>query len=301
MSIVEKAIDRLRKSRALEGPPRLTVRHPPGRHAEDSERIDRVAPPPVRAPSKHIAVDLAALRTAGGIVAVEHEARIRDEFRRIKRPLLAQVDVPPLGDHGPPNLILIVSSMPGEGKTFTAVNLAMSIASEPDRTALLIDADIPRPSVTTMFGLQGEPGLVDVLLNEELTLGDVIVATDIPGLSVIPAGQAVENAAELLASRRMQGLAQQLALERSRVVLIDTPPLLARSEAGALVKLAGQTVLVVQADATQQRAVRSSLQLLEGVPNISLVLNRCARLFGFDYYYDFYGDSYGEPKALPKP
>ncbi len=302
MSIVERAIDRLRKSRSLESPPRLTVRHAPGpRPDELGRRPEPVVPPRIRVPSKQVAVDFVALRAAGAIVAEEHGARIRDEFRRIKRPLLAQVDVPPVGEHGPPNVILVVSSMAGEGKTFTAVNLALSIASEPDRTALLIDADIPRPSVTRMFGMQGEPGLVDVLLKEELALGDVMVATDIPGLSVLPAGQAVEHAAELLASRRMQSLVQQLALERSRIVIIDTPPLLARSEAGALVKLAGQTVLVVQADVTEQRAVKNSLQLLEGVPNVSLVLNQCARTFGFDYYYDFYGDTPSEPKALPKP
>ncbi len=301
MSIVEKAIDRLRQSRALEGPPRLTVRHPPGKHAEEPERSYHASLPPVLAPSKHTAVDFAALRAAGGIVPEEHDARIRDEFRRIKRPLLSHIDTPPAGDHGPPNLILVVSSMPGEGKTFTALNLAMSIASEPDRSALLIDADFPRPSVTKMFGLQGEPGLVDALLNEALSLTDVIVATDIPGLSILPSGKPVENAAELIASRRMLGFAQQLAAERSRVVLIDTPPLLARSEAVALVKLAGQTILVVQADVTEQRAVKNSLQLLEGVPNVSLVLNQCARAFGFDYYYDFYGEPYSEPKALPKP
>jgi exopolysaccharide/PEP-CTERM locus tyrosine autokinase len=215
---------------------------------------------------------------------------VAEDFRLIKRPLLRNArggDETPAIHHG--NLIVVTSAMPGEGKTYCAVNLAMSIAMEMDMTVLLVDADVARPSVLKVLGLPPQPGLMDLLLRDKAGLADVILKTNVPTLSILPAGRANKHATELLASRSMGRLLTEIA-ERyaDRIVIFDSPPLLMTTEASVLASHMGQVLMVVEAGRTSQHAVKEALRHLEQCAHVSLVYNKSTAFAASDYddYYD---------------
>ncbi|MFQ5467857.1 MAG: XrtA-associated tyrosine autokinase, partial [Kiloniellaceae bacterium] len=176
----------------------------------------------------------------------------------------------------PNNLIMVTSAKPGEGKTFTAINLAISIALERDFTVLLIDADFSRPNILQVLGLEAKKGLIDVLENPAVDLSDVLIRTNIDKLTVLPAGGAHDLSTELLASLRMRDIVQDIARRyRDRIVIFDSPPVLVTSEACVLATHVGQVVFVVEADKTPKSAVREALDLLDAGTRVGLVLNRC--------------------------
>lgn len=284
MSIVEKAIDKHRRagdSKAAD---------------DDSAIVDvngRKATAVLKRPAKgagEVELDHEVLAREGvtpfGPVA-EH---IADEFRRLKRPLLAQVFRPGTEDEvrDRSNLVMISSALAGEGKTFTAMNLAMSIALERDRTVVLVDADVAKPHVSRLLGIDDQPGLLDLLKDETLDLSEVLLQTDMPALKVIPAGQRDRYATELLASQRMEEITQELG-ERypDRIILFDSPPLLQTAEAPVLAGLMGRVLLVVHAGQTPQNAVTASAELVGAIP-IDLVLNKSRVRHGGDYYSGYY-------------
>jgi exopolysaccharide/PEP-CTERM locus tyrosine autokinase len=243
--------------------------------------------------SRTVTVDVQRLAGVGIAVATPGQdadrqvhARITEEFRRIKRPLL--INAFEQGPGTPPggNLVMVTSAVAGEGKTFCSVNIAMSIAMERDRRVLLVDADLQRPSVTQVLGISGDRGLVDLLEDPSLDLSEVLLQTDIPRLSVLPAGKRHSYGTELLASDAMKGLVAGLS-ERypDRLVLFDSPPLLAATQAVVLAELAGQIVVVVAAGGTPQEAVTEALALLDTKKPVGLVLNRYPRMFQPEYYY----------------
>ena len=215
------------------------------------------------------------------------------EFRRIKRPLIAKAfgkgEDNPI-DRG--HLIMVTSALPSEGKTNTAINLARSIAMERNYTVLLIDADAAMGSLSRMYSLRDQPGLTDLLLDNTLDPGDVMVRTDFPDLVVLPSGQSHHHTAELLASDEMEVLLNELASRYSdRILVFDTPPLLATAEAPLLAKHVGQVVVVVEADKTRQHVVQNALQELDQSKEIGLVLNKCRTKlhthgdYGYGYNY----------------
>ena len=186
------------------------------------------------------------------------------------------------------NLIVVTSALPGEGKTYCAVNLAMSIAMEMDSTVLLVDADVARPSVLKVLGLPPGPGLMDVLLGEQADLSDVILKTNIRTLSVVPAGRADKHATELLASRSMSRLLADIAGRYAdRIVIFDSPPLLLTTEASVLAAHMGQVVMVVEAEHTTQHAVKEALQRIQHCPNVNLIYNK-SRATADAKYYGYY-------------
>jgi receptor protein-tyrosine kinase len=188
---------------------------------------------------------------------------------------------------------MVTSSLPGEGKTYAAVNLALSVAMELDNRVLLVDADVARPAVLERLGLPPSPGLLDVLTKPELDLSEVLLRTNVERLSVLPAGAAQARATELLASEAMNALLDELAARYSdRIILFDAPPLLVSTESRALATQVGQVLLVVEADRTSQGAVRQSLAMLEGCPVVMSVLNKCERSEHGEYYgqYGQYGE-----------
>jgi len=210
------------------------------------------------------------------------------QFRQIKRPLVANA----LGRGTPqlPNgqLIMLASALPGDGKTFTSVNLALSLAMEKDVRILLVDADVAKPHISKIFGVEGEPGLLDVLRDEHVDVESVIMSTDVPGLSILPAGRASETATELLASPRMEAVVARLgSIDAMRIVLFDSPPLLLTTESRALAGQVGQIVLVVAAGVTPQQAVLDALELLGERKSIGLVLNQSeeGEQAGYHRYY----------------
>ena len=215
-----------------------------------------------------------------------------DEYRRIKRPLLSNAfgKTASLLEKG--NLILVTSSIPGEGKTHTAINLALSIAHEQDHTVLLIDCDVTRYGTSRMLGIDDRPGLVDILENN-VSVGDAILRTDIPALSLISAGNQHDFVTELLASKRMSEFVSEIG-ERydDRVVIFDGPPLLPTPQAQVLTSLVGQVVFVIEAGKTPQTVVEEALGMISDEQATGLVMNKSE---GFSarsgYYYGYYDEA----------
>jgi exopolysaccharide/PEP-CTERM locus tyrosine autokinase len=213
-----------------------------------------------------------------------------DEFRRIKRPLLSNAfgKSASLLERG--NLILVTSSIPGEGKTFTAMNLALSMAYEQNHTVLLIDCDVGRFATSRMLGIDDKPGLVDLLVNSDFSVGDAILRTDIPTLSLISAGKQHEFVTELLASRRMSELMSEIG-ERydDRVIIFDGPPMIPTPQTQILASLVGQVVFVIEAGKTPQAVVEEALKMVPEEQATGLVMNKSRGIAARSkYYYGYY-------------
>ncbi len=300
MSIIEKALEKQRELHGETAPqpvPGESVADQLAAQPADEAQARREGEPardPLTRGSRHVQLDLVRLERFGVLTPNKATSATAEELRLIKRPLLVNA----FGDGGVMvergNLIMVTSALPGEGKTFTSANLAMSMAMELDRTVLLVDADVAKPSVTRLFGIQAEKGLVDVLVDPSLQLPDVLLRTDVPKLTLLPAGSRVHHSTEILASDAMRRLAQELSQRYAdRVVIFDTPPLLAASQASVLARLMGQIVLVVEADRTPQHIVQDALSHLDSTEVVGLVLNKTSQRRATDYY-GYYGyGSYG--------
>lgn len=214
-----------------------------------------------------------------------------DEYRRIKRPLLANAfgKSSSLVDQG--NLILVTSSIPGEGKTHTAANLALSLALEKDHTVLLVDCDINKYGISRLFGISDKPGLVEVLEGDSLSIGDVLLSTDIPNLCLIGAGKGNGFVTELLASQKMVTFVSELANRyEDRVIIFDGPPLLPTPQTQVLAGLVGQVVFVIETGKTPQMLVKEALEMIPREKATNLVMNKSEGLSGRGgYYYGYYG------------
>ena len=213
---------------------------------------------------------------------------IAEEFRHIKRQLIENVfrKNNPI-KHG--NLIMVTSAIPGEGKTFCAINLAMSIAMEMDHTVLLVDADVARPSIPRYLGIEAEAGFMDLLLNSKADLSSVMLNTNIERLRLLPSGRSHKRSTELLASQAMSNLLNEIATRYSdRIVIFDSPPVMLTSEARTLANQMGQIVLVVAAESTTQHGVKDALNRIGSNPNISLVYNKARDFPGMGYYGRYY-------------
>jgi len=228
--------------------------------------------------------------TAGGLLPPPELAlQVADEFRKIKRPLLANAANKDL-QSAQANIIMIASSLPGAGKTFCSVNLAVSISLERELNVLLVDADVAKPHISRAFGLRDAPGLIDLLLDEGRDVGSVLVRTDLNDIQVLPAGQHHPQATELLASERMSLIVHELAVRYpDRIILLDSPPLLITSEAQALATQVGQIALVVEAGQTSQQMLAQTIEALDKEKAINLVLNKTRRWSGSGYYGGDYG------------
>jgi exopolysaccharide/PEP-CTERM locus tyrosine autokinase len=259
-------------------------------NTQQSQIINEVgAPPKEMRPVKQVEINLVRLDQLGMVTPEGDRTPIAEDFRIIKRPLINKAFDKEAGAVDKSNLIMITSSLPKEGKTFCAINLAMSIAMERDHTVLLIDADVARPSILNTLGLQSEAGLMDLLLDEKLDVADVILKTNVDTLSIIPAGRSHKHATELLASQTMSSLLSEISKRYpDRIVIFDSPPLLLTSEAHVLASQMGQIVMVVEAETTTQNAVKEALHQLEGCANVSLIYNKTkdfAGLEDYGYYY----------------
>lgn len=219
-------------------------------------------------------LDLDHLRANGFLVAGHQQLELSEQMRVIKRPLIAQA----LGDEsdGRRRLIMVASALPGEGKTFFAANLALSLAMEIDGNVLLVDADVVRPSLGRTLRLsEGAAGLMDVLAGSA-DLADAIVRTNVPKLSVLPAGAPRADSTELLASAAMARLLDELSSRYpDRIVVFDTPPLLGTTQSRVLASLVGQVVMVVDSSSTHQGTAAHAFATVEQCPHVVAVLNKC--------------------------
>lgn len=256
----------------------VTTRHPP-------ERLGN---------SQFQSINLARLHRMGVVSPDAEKSQIAEEFRIIKRPLIANAFGQGAARVKNGNMIMITSSLPGEGKSFCAINLAISMAMEMDRTVLLIDADVAKPRVPEYLGIHADLGLLDVLQDKNLQLSDVMIKTDIAKLTILPAGRTYKRATELLASDAMTRLVEDIGNRYpDRIILFDSPPLLATSEASVLATHMGQIVMVVEAERTSQEAVREALSHIQSCEVVNMLLNKATPTPGADYYYGYYG-SYGK-------
>ncbi|MCG7908130.1 MAG: XrtA-associated tyrosine autokinase, partial [Candidatus Thiodiazotropha taylori] len=289
MSSIEKAIERLEKSKAEkksvdrsavevepektatpEAAPSETVAASQPVEEKVSAAAEEKASPAVEETAnesieeaKRINLDYEALSSNGFIVPHSGNKQLSEEYRIIKRPLIRNA----LGKGAAPithgNLVSIASSLPSEGKTFTAMNLALSIATELDTTVLLIDGDVLKYSLSRLLGIQNEPGLIDLLSQKECNVSDVIIHTQIPRLKLIAAGHRSDKSTELLASKEMERLLDELSNRYSdRIIIFDSSPILATSEAAVLNQHMGQILLVVEAGETPVDAIKDSLSRL---------------------------------------
>ncbi|MET3130811.1 protein-tyrosine kinase [Oxalobacteraceae bacterium GrIS 1.11] len=262
-------------------PPVLQVAEATVRYGADQ---DASATGPERA-HKQCEINLERLQQLGMVTQDGGRTSVAEDFRIIKRPLLRNARGAGAAQIKHGNLIVVTSALPGEGKTYCAVNLAMSIAMEMDITVLLVDADVARPSVLKVLGLGAEAGLMDILLDDDLELSDVILKTNVATLSILPAGRSNKHATELLASRTMSSLLTEIANRYAdRIVIFDSPPLLITSEANVLAAQMGQVVMVVEAETTTQHAVKDALRQIDGCAHINLIYNKTKAFPGGDYY-----------------
>lgn len=278
----------------MEPPAKAETRPQPSTEAQTS-------PAPA---SRRIELDMDKLSARGIVTPRVTRSNLADELRVIKRPLLRNVAGKGTTPVKNANLIMITSAVPGEGKSFTAANLAMSIATELDHTVLLVDADVARPSLPDIFGLPPGKGLLDVLIEPELDLPQVMLRTNVEKLSILPSGLKHPHATELLASEAMARMLEELASRYSdRIIIFDSPPLLVTTEARALATHMGQVVLVVRAERTTQSEVRHALSMIEQVPVKMLMLNQAADPsakgygYGYGYGYSAYGNEDGSDRS----
>jgi receptor protein-tyrosine kinase len=245
--------------------------------------------------SREIEIDMRRLILRGMVTPNLPRSQIAEEYRLIKRPLLKNV---PVVENG--SLIMVSSALPGEGKSFTAINLAISMAMELDHRVLLVDADVARPSVLNRLGLRPERGLMDVLGGDVADLGEVMLRTNIDKLTLLPAGMPHARATEMLASDTMVQLLEQMTRRYSdRVIIFDSPPLLVTTEARVLATHMGQVVIVVEAEKTTHGTVKMALATIESCPVKLLVLNK-SRQEGPGSYYGYgykYGYGYGRDRG----
>jgi protein-tyrosine kinase len=302
MDSIEKAMS----GRPLDStvPPQAAARLPFSRQKEDTiektvgmandPTVVRVIEPTAnKRTQRSVTLDMERMRSAGLLVVDTQRSQIKEEYRHIKRSLLMNIDGKGATVTKHANLVVVTSARPGEGKTFTACNLALSIATERNRTVLLVDADVLRPSVTKTLGFEAEHGLVDFLIDDQMELADVLVNTSIPALTVLPAGSKHHLSAELLASDNMRRLTSEMSQRYpDRILIFDAPPLLATTEASILTSLMGQVVMVVEAERTPQSQVKEALAMLDPNQIIGFVLNKTRNVLVSNYPGYSYGYQY---------
>lgn len=303
MSIVEKAVEKL-KTLSVESPAPVPAEEEAMHVAPTVERLrertqvaDDRPMEPVPAPYH---VDLTALKRMGLLLADnEADRKLADELRRIKRPLLNNAMGKGTKTFVRGNRILVASAEPGEGKTFAAVNLALSLAREADFEVLLVDGDIPKSDITHIFGLDGKLGLMDAVADDKLAPAEIILRTDVPNLQVVPAGKRHPLVAELFRSRRMEYVLDELGgHNQRRLVVFDSAPLLLAPESHVLASHMGQVVVMVAAGRTRRQALNSALQNLSDTQHVGLVLNMSRLPASEDYHnYYYYGQHPGNSKG----
>ncbi len=265
MSVIENAIEKLRREAAGGAAERLGSPAYRSASLADQARLDAVS-------RRSITVDAARLRAAGYLPEAGHELVFMDSYRELKRPLIRRCMA--AGASPQQRLVMVSSALPGEGKTFTTLNLALSIAREQDVSALLVDADFPRSQISRLLGIQDEPGLLDAVADTAQDVESLVLATSIKGLEVLSAGRVGPGVAELAASSRMSEImARLVARNPRRIVILDSAPLLAASEARAMLHVPGQVLLVARSGQTLQSALQETIALVDSERLNGIVLN----------------------------
>ncbi|MEO8417236.1 MAG: XrtA-associated tyrosine autokinase [Methylophilaceae bacterium] len=296
MSIIEKAVgklDQIEKEQKARIPKALVSiefdQEPEIGQSEVADEINKTLLHDAPSQSNLAIIDLTRLHGLGMVTPNDEKTQIVEEFRIIKRPLITNAFNQGAKRINNGNLIMVTSALAGEGKSYCAINLAMSIAMEMDHTVLLIDADVASPSIPNSLGVKNDRGLLDVLLDDKLELADVMMRTNVEKLSILTSGRKSRHATELLASQSMSDLLTEIAQRYpERIIIFDSPPLLLTSESRVLASQMGQIVLVVEAETTPQKTVMEALRQIESCEVINLIYNKARPFPGGDLYgYDY--------------
>lgn len=308
MSLIEKAAEKLRQKESLiEQAARKMAEKKESAQAELPKKAAPGAPsvddspkqpdaPSVPAPKepeserKKVVIDEERLREHNILTTDESDSAVSEEFRIIKRTLLLNAFSKSGTAIKNGNIIMVTSTQPDEGKTYCALSLAMSMATERDLTVLLVDADVVKPDILKYLGVKGGKGLIDVIEDGSLDLGDCLLRTNIDNLSILPAGKKHKLTTELLASDRMGSIIKEIAARYpDRVIIVDSPPVLASSAASVLALNVGQIVFVVEAEKTLEQDVKEALSMVGSCKNINLVLNKSRFTVGSKKFGSYYG------------
>lgn len=312
MSLIERAVDRLTGEHPPTPPqaePQTAVpEHKPSTIEAFAERLgaevaapessaraiagaapqvptQAASPPEDQEPAGPVQVHFLSLRERGFVSPDGVKSRIAQEFRVIKRPLIANAYGKGVSPVRNGKRIMITSAFPAEGKSFVAINLALSIAGERDNKVLLVDADVARPSIPRVVGFEAKTGLMDWLIDGNRDVADLVLRTDVEKLALLPSGRRHDQATEFLSSASMARLLDQISARfPDRVVIFDAPPLLLTTESRALAEHMGQIVLVVEYGKTPRSAVLEALSTIEGTAEVVSVLLNKAEGFGTGGY-----------------
>ncbi len=275
LHLVERAAERLRQDGILDASTALLREaETTGLAAELPLPPSPITPGDALQPARPI-IDGALLERAGMIDWGKVRSRVAEEFRIVQGQILRAAFSPDATGAHLANLVMVTSARPGEGKSFTALNLATSIARQRDHEVLLVDIDSKPRSLVQELGLSGERGLLDLAADPGLDPEQVIARTVFDKLSILPLGREAEHSPELFATRQMSRLIRDLGRRYAdRLVILDAPPCLSSSDASTLAPIVGQIVLVVEAERTQRDEVEGAVDLLQACPSITLLLNK---------------------------
>ena len=295
-STIEKALQRRREAMAAEKAKQqdASTSEPAAQAAEPAYRSAKQPVKP-KGPATQLEpfnIDLDRLERNGHVSLSSARKSINEEYREIKRKLLANAFGPLSSTIKNSNIIMVTSGRPAEGKTFCATNLALSIASEQDKTVLLVDADVLKPNVLNTFGLERRKGLMEYLTGEADDIAEVLYPTNVDKLKIIPAGKTHHLSTELLASQKMHETVDEFANRYpDRIVIIDTPPLIGITESAILANFAGQAVVVTEEGRSKLSDIRLSVERLNPDMAIGFVVNKVVNKDANDpgYYGYYYG------------
>ena len=293
MSKIQEALKKLQKGSPPRPDPKVAASIG-GKFRNDRSAIPVARKKKVTIEGEKHHIDQEDLIRGGLLAPPDLGISVADEFRRIKRPILENAlrKGPEAPDQK--NVILITSALPRAGKTFCSVNLAVSISLERELHVLLVDADVVKPHISREFGLAKRRGLIDLLIEDSQQISECLVRTDINDIQILPAGTKHSRATELLASERMSAIITELSSRYpDRIILLDSPPLLATSEALSLADQVGQIALVVESGETTHQALMETIELLNPEKAINVILNKSRHSMQSGYYgggYGYYGD-----------
>ena len=286
MSSIEKAINKLGNKVGVKGIPDVMSEH------VSSPRVTNQSARPTEkttsVESRTLEINFSALSAMGFLTPDDNASPIAQELRIVKRPILTNVSQGVGRNNAKNNLLVVTSALPGEGKTFSAINLALSIAMEVDRTVLLVDADNARAGISNALGFDAGKGLSDLLVNPNMSINDALIRTNMPNLMLMSAGTQQPNMTELFASDAMERLIADMSNRYpDRIVIFDSSPMTITTEARVLASLVNQVLLVVEANRTPQQVVKSAIESLGNNKEIGILLNKTLthNVTGYGYGY----------------
>ncbi|TAK91037.1 MAG: hypothetical protein EPO06_06910 [Burkholderiaceae bacterium] len=292
-SLIERAVAQQPAPAAQAVPPTTAVAETVRANAPTPRRATTPAPTE-NVTDKTISISIDKMREAGMVTPDGANIEVNAEFRIIKRPLLENAfsrGGQATGTHS--NTVMITSAIPGEGKSFCAMNLAMSLAMEPDHNVILVDADVHRFTTLRELGAEAQlkhaRGLIDLLHDPALPIEHCIHRTNIDKLMILPFGHFQSRATELFGSRSMLERIDQLcARYQNSMIVFDCPPILATTEARVLAGLMGQVVLIIEAERTTRDQVKEALGYIESANVVGTILNKNLNKAAHDYYASYY-------------